>query len=86
MRLTHLQPGLLHGRRSAFFPHSRPRAWPGLKLFGFKGRSELAFEDNAQHSIFIYPDERTYAGSWRTFVALLSSMMKEKAKSESFVP
>lgn len=50
---------------------------PGLKLLGFKDRSELAFEDNVRHSIFIYPDEDTYAGSRRTFVALLSSMKKK---------
>lgn len=50
---------------------------PGLKLLGFKDRSELAFEDNIRHSTFIYPDEDTYAGSRRTFVALLSSMVKK---------
>ncbi|KAH9063618.1 SPOC like C-terminal domain-containing protein [Lactarius vividus] len=50
---------------------------PGLKLLGFKDRSELAFEDNVRHSIFIYPDEDTYAGSRRTFAALLSSMVKK---------
>ncbi|KAH8986239.1 SPOC like C-terminal domain-containing protein [Lactarius hatsudake] len=50
---------------------------PGLKLLGFKDRSELAFEDNVRHSIFIYPDEDAYAGSRRTFAALLSSMVKK---------
>jgi ATP-dependent DNA helicase 2 subunit 1 len=50
---------------------------PGLKLLGFKSRSELAFEDNIRHSYFIYPDEDTYAGSRRTFVALLSTMVKK---------
>lgn len=30
---------------------------PGLKLLGFKDRSELQFEDNIKHSLFIYPDE-----------------------------
>jgi hypothetical protein len=29
----------------------------GLKLLGFKDRSELLFEDNIKHSQFIYPDE-----------------------------
>jgi hypothetical protein len=29
----------------------------GLKLLGFKDNTELAFEDNIKHSIFIYPDE-----------------------------
>ncbi len=50
---------------------------PGLKLLGFKDRAELSFEDNVRHSVFIYPDEDTYAGSRRTFVALLSSMVKK---------
>ncbi|KAJ7129186.1 SPOC like C-terminal domain-containing protein [Mycena epipterygia] len=51
---------------------------PGLKLLGFKDRSELAFEDNIKHSQFIYPDEMAYAGSKRTFSALLKSMVKKK--------
>ncbi|KAJ7771072.1 SPOC like C-terminal domain-containing protein [Mycena maculata] len=51
---------------------------PGLKLLGFKDRSELRFEDNIKHSQFIYPDETTYAGSKRTFSALLKSMIKKK--------
>ncbi|KAJ7462125.1 SPOC like C-terminal domain-containing protein [Mycena latifolia] len=51
---------------------------PGLKLLGFKDRSELLFEDNIKHSLFIYPDEMTYAGSKRTFSALLKSLVKKK--------
>ncbi|KAJ7118563.1 SPOC like C-terminal domain-containing protein [Mycena crocata] len=51
---------------------------PGLKLLGFKDRSELAFEDNIKHSQFIYPDEMAYSGSKRTFSALLKSMIKKK--------
>ncbi|KAJ6615653.1 Ku DNA-binding complex Ku70 subunit [Mycena sp. CBHHK59/15] len=50
---------------------------PGLKLLGFKDRSELMFEDNIKHSQFIYPDEMAYAGSKRTFSALLKSMVKK---------
>ena len=50
---------------------------PSIKLLGFKDRSELVFEDNVRHSLFIYPDEETYAGSRRTFTALLSSMVKK---------
>jgi ATP-dependent DNA helicase 2 subunit 1 len=50
---------------------------PGIKLLGFKDLSELAFEDNVRHSFFIYPDEGMYAGSRRTFTALLSSMTKK---------
>ncbi|KAF8214122.1 SPOC like C-terminal domain-containing protein [Mycena galopus ATCC 62051] len=51
---------------------------PGLKLLGFKDISELQFEDNIKHSLFIYPDEMTFAGSKRTFSALLKSMVKKK--------
>ncbi|KAJ7068801.1 SPOC like C-terminal domain-containing protein [Mycena amicta] len=51
---------------------------PSIKLLGFKDRSELKFEDNVKHSLFIYPDELTYAGSKRTFSALLKSMVKKK--------
>ncbi|RPD54794.1 ku70-like protein [Lentinus tigrinus ALCF2SS1-7] len=51
---------------------------PGIKLLGFKGRKELAFEDNIKHSVFIYPDEMTYSGSKRTFTALLRTMIKKK--------
>jgi ATP-dependent DNA helicase 2 subunit 1 len=39
---------------------------PGIKLLGFKDRSELAFEDNVQHSTFIFPDETVSShGSFR---------------------
>ncbi|KAI0353683.1 ku70-like protein [Trametes cingulata] len=51
---------------------------PGIKLLGFKDRSELAFEDNVKHSVFIYPDEMTYSGSKRTFTALLKTMIKKR--------
>ncbi|KAF7294246.1 SAP domain-containing protein [Mycena chlorophos] len=51
---------------------------PGIRLLGFKDRSELKFEDNVKHSLFIYPDELSYAGSKRTFSALLKSMLKKK--------
>ncbi|KAJ3759185.1 SPOC like C-terminal domain-containing protein [Lentinula raphanica] len=51
---------------------------PGLKLLGFKPRDTLKFEDNVKHSLFIYPEESSYAGSKRTFTALLKSMIKKK--------
>ncbi|TBU42797.1 ku70-like protein [Dichomitus squalens] len=51
---------------------------PGIKLLGFKGRKELAFEDNIKHSFFIYPDEMTFSGSKRTFTALLRTMISKK--------
>ncbi|KAJ7886723.1 SPOC like C-terminal domain-containing protein [Mycena leptocephala] len=64
-----VQPGQRH--------FTRPKTY-GLKLLGFKDRSELQFEDNIKHSLFVYPDEMTYAGSKRTFSALLKSMVKKK--------
>ncbi|KAF8638964.1 hypothetical protein AX17_001825 [Amanita inopinata Kibby_2008] len=50
---------------------------PSIRLLGFKDRSELAFEDNVKHSLFIYPDEMTYSGSKRVFGALLKSTVKK---------
>ena len=55
-----------HGRRP-FYQAEEVRTFrtlglePGLKLLGFKDRSEIAFEDNVKHSIFIYPDEQVNA-------------------------
>ena len=51
---------------------------PGLKLLGFEDESELAIEDNIKHAYFIYPDESIYAGSKRTFTALLKACKKKK--------
>ncbi|KZT73452.1 Ku DNA-binding complex, Ku70 subunit [Daedalea quercina L-15889] len=51
---------------------------PMIKLLGFKKRSDLSFEDNIKHALFIYPDEMTYSGSKRTFTALLHTMIKKK--------
>ncbi|KAI0724871.1 ku70-like protein [Fomitopsis betulina] len=51
---------------------------PIIKLLGFKPRSDLQFEDNIKHSLFIYPDEMSYSGSKRTFTALLRTMIKKK--------
>ncbi|KAG1842502.1 SPOC like C-terminal domain-containing protein [Suillus subalutaceus] len=51
---------------------------PSIKLLGFKKRTELAFEDNVKHSVFIYPDELKYSGSKRTFAALLKKMIEKK--------
>jgi len=50
----------------------------GIKLLGFKDLSELAFEDNVKHSVFLQPDETNYSGSKRTFSALVTSMIKKK--------
>ncbi|RXW22186.1 hypothetical protein EST38_g3662 [Candolleomyces aberdarensis] len=49
----------------------------GVKLLGFKDKTELNFEDNIKHSYFLYPDEMAYSGSKRTFNALLKSMVKK---------
>jgi len=65
-------------------PSSSSRCRPewllvGLRLLGFKDSSELAFEDNIKHSQFIYPNEKAFVGSTRTFNALLKTMVaKEK--------
>jgi hypothetical protein len=80
---------LLHSRRNSLVPYARSRTrlvWMismlpadvkpvGIKLLGFKPRSELLFEDNVKHSLFIYPDEmvristapndETISWSWR---------------------
>lgn len=51
---------------------------PGLKLLGFKDRSELRFEDNVKHSVFIYPNEDAFNGSTRTFAALLDVLARKE--------
>lgn len=33
---------------------------PVVKLLGFKDRSDLAFEDNIKHSLFLHPDEMVH--------------------------
>jgi hypothetical protein len=66
----------------------------GIKLLGFKDRSELRFEDNIKHSHFIYPDElvrhslftspnpnpskQKFSGSKRTFSALVKTMLTKQ--------
>ncbi|KAH0833364.1 SPOC like C-terminal domain-containing protein [Lanmaoa asiatica] len=50
---------------------------PGIKLLGFKNKSQIAFEDNVKHALFIYPDELKYSGSKRTFSALLQKMLEK---------
>lgn len=48
---------------------------PGLKVLGFKDRSELRFWENVKHSAFIFPTEAEYLGSQRAFAALLNIML-----------
>ncbi|KAG6829004.1 hypothetical protein H0H92_005981 [Tricholoma furcatifolium] len=69
--------GLEPGKVSAFRTGPSSHSYSGIKLLGFKDRSELAFEDNIKHSQFIYPDEMAYSGSKRTFSALLKSLVKK---------
>ncbi|WVR00189.1 hypothetical protein IAU59_007331 [Kwoniella sp. CBS 9459] len=49
---------------------------PQIKVLGFQSPEHLAFEENIKHSYFIYPDEKNYTGSTRTFAALLKSCLK----------
>ena len=75
----HLGWNLVRSKRSSS-SRCRPE-WlhVGLRLLGFKDSSELAFEDNIKHSQFIYPNEKAFTGSTRTFHALLKTMIaKEK--------
>ncbi|KAI9457031.1 SPOC like C-terminal domain-containing protein [Boletus coccyginus] len=71
-----------HGHRP-FYTADETRSFrtldlePGLKLLGFKNKSEIAFEDNVKHALFIYPDELEYSGSKRTFSALLHKMLEK---------
>ncbi|KAI5122729.1 hypothetical protein M0805_009814 [Coniferiporia weirii] len=70
-------------RNKVFFTAEEVRSFrtlgltPGIKLLGFKDASELAIEDNVRHSTFIFPDEQTYAGSRRTFSALLKTLVRK---------
>ncbi|KAF8340621.1 ku70-like protein [Cantharellus anzutake] len=48
---------------------------PGVKILGYKDKSELQFEDNVKHAYFLYPDESKYIGSTRTFLALLRTLV-----------
>ncbi|KAF9362451.1 X-ray repair cross-complementing protein 6 [Mortierella sp. NVP85] len=47
---------------------------PGLALIGFKPRSTVRMHHNISHSMFLYPDEKTYEGSTRAFSSLLKAM------------
>lgn len=49
--------GLETGMIPAFITAKISNILQGIQLLGFKDHSELLFEDNIKHSIFIYPDE-----------------------------
>ncbi|KAJ3512006.1 hypothetical protein NLJ89_g3774 [Agrocybe chaxingu] len=53
---------------------------PGIKLLGFKPRSELAFEDNIKHSQFIYPDEMSWNIINTPQLDLASDEMRDAAR------
>lgn len=41
----------------SIIPNAYILTLPGLKLLGFKEKSQIAFGDNVKHALFIYPDE-----------------------------
>ncbi|KAF9431936.1 X-ray repair cross-complementing protein 6 [Entomortierella beljakovae] len=47
---------------------------PGLALIGFKPKSAIRMNHNIIHTMFLYPDERSYEGSTRAFSSLLKAM------------
>ncbi|KAG8906390.1 ATP-dependent DNA helicase II subunit 1 [Tulasnella sp. 403] len=60
---------------------------PGIKILGFKDRETLRLQDNIKHAYFIYPDEKVYSGSTRTFNALLKAMLnRDKVALVRFMP
>ncbi|KAF9090607.1 X-ray repair cross-complementing protein 6 [Mortierella sp. AM989] len=50
---------------------------PGLALIGFKPKSMIQMNHNITHSIFLYPDEKSYEGSTRAFSSLLRAMAED---------
>jgi len=48
---------------------------PGMKLMGFKPRSDLKIFHNIKHSYFIYPDEKRVTGSSQVTDALIKEMI-----------
>jgi ATP-dependent DNA helicase 2 subunit 1 len=49
---------------------------PVIRIIGFKPRSSLRFDWNVKVANFIYPDEKDFIGSTRTFTALHSMLVK----------
>ncbi|ORZ24670.1 SPOC like C-terminal domain-containing protein [Absidia repens] len=50
---------------------------PGLTLLGFKPRAALLPQYNYRHAMFIYPNEKDYEGSTRTFTALMDAALDQ---------
>ncbi|CCX09631.1 SPOC like C-terminal domain-containing protein [Pyronema domesticum] len=51
---------------------------PGIRVIGFKPASAIKFDHPMGPSQFIYPDEKDFIGSTRTFTALYNKLMKDK--------
>ena len=50
---------------------------PGMRIVGFKPEAAARFDRNMQPATFIYPDERDYIGSIRTFTALHAKLVRD---------
>ena len=48
---------------------------PRIRIVGFKSSSALKFHYNVKPARFLYPDEKDYVGSTRTFTALLNKLI-----------
>jgi ATP-dependent DNA helicase 2 subunit 1 len=51
---------------------------PGIRIIGFKSSLKIKFDQNVRSAIFIYPDEKDYVGSIRTFTALHKKLVESK--------
>lgn len=48
----------------------------GMKLMGFKPKTDLKIYHNIKHSYFIYPDEKRITGSGSVADALIKEMIR----------
>jgi len=87
------EPSKVRRRQPALFTAEQIREFktlgiePGVKILGFKDKETLRFQDNLKHALFIYPDEKTYSGSTRTFNALLKATLnRDKVILARFMP
>lgn len=51
---------------------------PAIRIIGFKSASSIKFDHNVRPANFIYPDEKDYVGSIRTFTALHTKLVNSK--------
>lgn len=54
----------------------------GLKLLGFKDKSQIAFEDNVKHALFVYPDELVNEFDVTCIISCLSSLLQKYSGSK----